>query len=1275
MGVPTRVATRPTLDDLRQELVDDRALQGADQDRLQHEDVVDELEQLVCATEVPASIALYGPWGSGKSSLANLLRERMEAQKIPFARFDAFKYAEAPMRRLFLSQVAKELGVTGDPANPKDKQAEKEKYESGLYTEISYNTVTLPDAKVRGLIGVFLGVVGLGILVIAAALALVAIVLDGPWAHAYSQLLLSALPAGAIAAAVIASVAAFANQTLPVNRKRSTPSSEEEFERLFRDLIKKVDAERIAIFIDELDRCSSREVVGTLETIRTFLEVKPCVVIVAADQQVLEQALRRQARQETPYDSRNPYYSSGSAYLDKIFNFQMALPPLRSRRLSDFALKLVEGLGGLWREVDVGMVLLALIPTHVRSPRRVKALLNGFVANFRLVQRRSASGMLPKDVHSRAAEIARLTCLQVEFPLFAADLTIEPRLPEYVLSLHLDPDADLPQYVPESVKELARSYANCELDVDEVLPTQIDTDDDSVASAGSSDSPYPAGGLRSGDGGETDPENEADDPDARADTRDNAESSGSGSFGHRRTRADVKSAQGQHLLEYLQRSEQVGEIRSDLVYLEGRGSTFGIDPSRAERLENAAVNGDRRAVVEAFEGASQEEAIGMLRLLAQVAREAPLGPEAVNTVQTMLSAAAIKKDAASQLAEELFRAFRTHRHHYGLEVADLPGALVLSLAAEGEDASEMLGKVLASGEAVRDEDLGLALVGAGDRVLNADSDRAAIVFATLLDRSPLPTSRILLGLPVDVQDELLDLSMGLVDERLALRKDRVSSGRDEDGNPAEDPEEAESLAKRNQGLAEAIDLALASDRKTAAEALAVSLLAADSREARDLVAPHLKALSPATSSELRSALLVATRHRAISGWPQWLAPIEPDALEGNQQETVADLLKALWNRATGEKPAKSDDLKAALDAMRPICKAVELDRNTLDAAVTESVHGALLGNLRRSLAEFREAAAEFSRRQLLTEQGAAIAFLTDLQDALGESAVGDPDVAGERAVELVKAHGAEAPPETLRTILEAASASQWLTQPSRPNLLLSLAAEIIDSGEEVECPVGHERVVELAGTGTAGAPAVGAWLRAFAMSSEDVYAVLEPLAHAAVVPRPIVDGLVRWCEREGAGEALWIAQHYYEDHGLAAPPGDEILAALGSCNPDEERVVEWLLKLFKSASTNEERKGAMVAWRGFEPSDPSIRKRLITEVYLPLGDEYKGGFKLALKNIGLVADPPYGVKGKIKKALRRQGKKHDLRRAAERALEEAGIIDKAQIGLRDRIRREESLDD
>lgn len=102
---------------LAEELIDDRALEDAEQDLLHHKDIVDELEQLVCATEVPANVALYGAWGSGKSSLANILGARLRHREVPvpFARFDAFKYADGPLRRLFISRVAAELGVTGDP--------------------------------------------------------------------------------------------------------------------------------------------------------------------------------------------------------------------------------------------------------------------------------------------------------------------------------------------------------------------------------------------------------------------------------------------------------------------------------------------------------------------------------------------------------------------------------------------------------------------------------------------------------------------------------------------------------------------------------------------------------------------------------------------------------------------------------------------------------------------------------------------------------------------------------------------------------------------------------------------------------------------------------------------------------------------------------------------------------------------------------------------------------------------------------------------------------
>ncbi len=88
--------------------------------------------------------------------------------------------------------------------------------------------------------------------------------------------------------------------------------------------------QRLVVFIDELDRCAPSEVASTLESLRTFLGVEGCIFIVAADQQVLEHALTRHLRQATPPDLANPYYSAGSAYLDKIFQYQLSFPPIRS---------------------------------------------------------------------------------------------------------------------------------------------------------------------------------------------------------------------------------------------------------------------------------------------------------------------------------------------------------------------------------------------------------------------------------------------------------------------------------------------------------------------------------------------------------------------------------------------------------------------------------------------------------------------------------------------------------------------------------------------------------------------------------------------------------------------------------------------------------------------------------------------------------------------------------------------------------------------------------
>src|SRR5690242_9782851 len=96
------------------DLIDDRALLQEDEDAFRLRDVVDEVTALCVSVKTPATVALYGSWGSGKSSLANLLEQRFSYDStVAFARFDAFKYAELPLRRHFLSQVAAKFDLNG----------------------------------------------------------------------------------------------------------------------------------------------------------------------------------------------------------------------------------------------------------------------------------------------------------------------------------------------------------------------------------------------------------------------------------------------------------------------------------------------------------------------------------------------------------------------------------------------------------------------------------------------------------------------------------------------------------------------------------------------------------------------------------------------------------------------------------------------------------------------------------------------------------------------------------------------------------------------------------------------------------------------------------------------------------------------------------------------------------------------------------------------------------------------------------------------------------
>jgi hypothetical protein len=518
------------------EQITDQAIKNGEEDLLGHDDFVARLLSIIRNTKTPVNVALFGRWGSGKTGIANLLEDKVgkldDFERVEFAYFNAFRFARLPLLRRFLVQIAQSLGG----------QEEAEEYQRRLYERVERVRLTRPLQELKGPMIVW----GTWILwALAATIGffdLVAYLSTDDQLRVLLQAIHVILPL-LVPTGLVIGLVAFAARYLTASTTTETPGSEEQFEGLFRELLEKYEIgsgsseRKLVVFVDELDRCSAVEVARTLESLKTFLDQPGCIFVVAADQRVLEHALTRRVRQATPRDLSNPYYSAGSAYLDKIFQHQVTLPPLFPGRLVDFAIRLLGDVGGVWDELESkDEVVSVLLPVHVRSPRRVKVLLNAFAQTFALAIARSKSRSLDENVRDRADEVAKLVGLQTEFPLFAADLPIHRDLPDLVLRCaEADEAEELPemQGIPAATQERVLGFAQGKLATDEAL-----------ASDGAA--------------------NEM-----------------------------LERAQGADLIDYLRQTARVKGPKTDIVHLEGFGLTTGIDEALAIELTCPGQRGTR----------------------------------------------------------------------------------------------------------------------------------------------------------------------------------------------------------------------------------------------------------------------------------------------------------------------------------------------------------------------------------------------------------------------------------------------------------------------------------------------------------------------------------------------------------------------------------------------------------------------------------------------------------------------------------------------------------
>lgn len=236
----------------------------------------------------PVALGVSGPWGSGKSTVLELIAADLKAratlhedQQILVVRTDPWRYdpalgAKATLITEVLAKLAEELdqqeGATGEAKNALVKLAKRVNWMKALKLAAK-TSITLQLPKLEDL----------------------------------SNLV----------------------SDEPVEGDEDAPArSVAEFRDEFAALMAEADLShirRVVVLVDDLDRCLPETVIETLETMRLFLSVPKMSFVIAADEERVADALReRYPKGQSSVDPEEP----AQLYLHKIVQTTLRLPAL-----------------------------------------------------------------------------------------------------------------------------------------------------------------------------------------------------------------------------------------------------------------------------------------------------------------------------------------------------------------------------------------------------------------------------------------------------------------------------------------------------------------------------------------------------------------------------------------------------------------------------------------------------------------------------------------------------------------------------------------------------------------------------------------------------------------------------------------------------------------------------------------------------------------------------------------------------------------------------------
>ncbi|MCO5189294.1 MAG: SUMF1/EgtB/PvdO family nonheme iron enzyme [Anaerolineae bacterium] len=404
------------MDDRQIYLTDDATIQ----DYLKFSDFKPALERILLRAHTPLTVGVYGPWGSGKTSLLKMLYREINDRNAYFLRpvwFTAWKYDQheslwrAFMLRIIDALYPRESEPRDQPREKRDRLLnptdEKQRQQVAMLDRLEASVYQPVDWQEMGRLVVDWAQAGKAGAGVAAEVAKLFI------------------PGIGIVDTLLKAGNLNENDAALLRRKMQTVHRQqlverEQFEESFAEAIELILGEdgkdgRLIVFVDDLDRCLPEKAIEVLEAIKLFLSVKGAVFVLGMDREVIQRGIEARYapffRQNDVDDEPRELPIRGDSYLQKLIQIPFHLPPLSVDDLGGFIGDL-ENEGGL-RLTPLTRAVFArgLYP----NPRQVKRALNIFHLLREIADARIANKDLADDAIQNPL-LAKTVVIQTQYP-------------------------------------------------------------------------------------------------------------------------------------------------------------------------------------------------------------------------------------------------------------------------------------------------------------------------------------------------------------------------------------------------------------------------------------------------------------------------------------------------------------------------------------------------------------------------------------------------------------------------------------------------------------------------------------------------------------------------------------------------------------------------------------------------------------------------------------------------------------------------------------------